>query len=135
MILLYSDSTDSRLTTGARLYNDEHAPRSYQFTGHFLELDGSDVVAAYDIDDICRIPGYRLATAQEMNQWAAAKRKAARLEEAAAAAAPAAPEVVPDAAPAQPEAAQPQTEDAPAPSDGQVLTTDAAPQAAGKDKK
>lgn len=84
MILLYSDSTDSTVTTDGRLYNDAYAPRRYQFAGHFLELDGSDLVAAHDVEIICNIPGYRLVSAQEQNAYMAAKRKAAKLEEKAA---------------------------------------------------
>ncbi len=90
-MLLYHDTmTDSRLSTSEWLGRLHLPPRHYQQEGHFLLVDGPDE----DIDEILRIPGYRLATAQEQNDYASLKRKSGKLTETA--------EPTPKQAPAKP---------------------------------
>lgn len=132
-ILLYCESgTDARIATPARLGKEAYPPRHYQAEGHFLLLDGPGHVIDQDAADICKLPGWRLATPQEQNQWTKLKRKASQVEEAAPA--PAAPVEASAPAPSEPtkeapaEPAAPAAPPAPA---SQVLTTDTAPKAAG----
>ena len=130
MILLVNDqATDAKVGMPGRVWNEAAPPRYYQAKGHYLELEGPGHVISYDAEEICKIPGWRLATTQEQNAYMAAKRKAARLEEAAPPLAPALEAVEVSPAPSAPEAPP-----APAAEKPQTLTTATAPKsAAGKD--
>ncbi len=78
--LLYNDqATDSRLSTSEWVGRLHLPARHYQQDGHFLLVDGPDE----DVDEILRIPGFRLATAQEQNDFAALQKKAGKLTETA----------------------------------------------------
>lgn len=78
--LLYNErDTDATLRTSEWLGRLHLPPRQYHQEGHFLLVDGPDE----DIDEILRIPGYRMATAQEQNDFAALQKKASKLTEAA----------------------------------------------------
>lgn len=84
MILLYHEATDGTITTSSKLVAGEAIePRRYQHNGHFVEIDGPDHVVAHDADDICKIPGYRLATPEECDSYYAGKRKAQSVSETA----------------------------------------------------
>lgn len=139
ILLFHETGTDAHLATPSRLGGGEaYPPRYYQAVGHFLELE-STYVAELDAVDICKIPGWRYATAQEQNQWTAQKRKAARLVEAAPAAEAAlpAPEPAPAAqeaeAPAAAVSPAPEEPPAPAPQPSTMTTVTAPKSAAGKD--
>ncbi len=132
MILLYNDrDTDCKLTTPGRVCNEVQPPRWYQAQGHYLALEGPGHIISYDAEEICKIPGWRLATAQEQNTYTVGEHAAARLEEAAAPSSlavldeSATPEVFSSVhdAPGAPEVSKPS-----------VMTTATAPKsAAGKD--
>lgn len=83
MILLYHDGTNAKIATSARLGREQHPPRHYQAEGHFLALDGPGHIIAHDAEEICKIPGYRLATPQEQDAYHASKRQASAIHEAA----------------------------------------------------
>lgn len=76
--------------------NDRHGPvvlsegkvageptpaRHYVHSGHILEVDGPAHVVTHDVEEIQKLPGYRLATAHEQQDHMAMKRKATRLTE------------------------------------------------------
>lgn len=70
MILLFHETaTDAKISTPASLGREKHPPRHYQAQGHFLALDGPGHVIAHDAEDICKIPGWRLATPQEQDVY------------------------------------------------------------------
>jgi hypothetical protein len=81
MILLFHEGMDSKISTPARLGRELHSPRHYQAEGHFLALDGPGHIIAHDADEICKIPGYRLATPVEQDAYHASKRKASAIHE------------------------------------------------------
>lgn len=84
MILLYHDDTTDGMiaTSSAKVAGEAHKPRHYRHNGHFVEIDGPDHVVAHDAEEICKIPGYRLATPEEQETYTASKRKATSLKEA-----------------------------------------------------
>lgn len=69
ILLFHEDGTDSKISTPARLGREQHPPRHYQAQGHFLALDGPGHIIAHDAEDICKIPGWRLATPQEQDVY------------------------------------------------------------------
>ncbi len=82
MILLFHETTThGMIATSAKLGNESHAPRRYQHTGHFVEIDGPAHVVAHDAEEICKIPGYRLATPAEQEAYAASKKKKGSVRE------------------------------------------------------
>lgn len=82
MILLYHETTTSgTLATPARVGNESHPPRRYKHTGHFVEIDGPAHVVAHDAEEICKIAGYRLATPDEQDAYAASKKKKGSVRE------------------------------------------------------
>lgn len=83
MILLYHDiATHGQIATPAMLGREHHAPRRYAHEGHFVPLDGPAHVIAHDAEDICKIPGYRLATPAECDAYHAGKRQKSAIHEA-----------------------------------------------------
>lgn len=86
MILLFHETaTDSKISTPARLGRELHPPRHYAAQGHFLALDGPGHIVAHDAEDICRIPGWRLATPQEQDAYHGRTRQASAIHEDAGA--------------------------------------------------
>jgi hypothetical protein len=84
MILLYHDDTTDGMiaTSAAKVAGEAHTPRHYRHNGHFVEIDGHlDHVLAHDAEEICKIPGYRLATPKEQADYQAQKRKATQITE------------------------------------------------------
>ncbi len=128
MILLYSDTTtDARVRTVERVETEAYPSRTYQAEGHYLVIDGPGHIVAYDAQELCKNPVWRMATAQEQNQWAAAKRKAGQLVEVAAPEVPAPAESEP---PPEPAASVP---NAPVVKSSTLTTASAPKSAAGKD--
>lgn len=83
MILLFHEGTDSKISTPARLGRELHPPRHYQAEGHILVLDGPGHIIAHDAEEICKIPGYRMATPQEQDVYHGRMRQSSALHEAA----------------------------------------------------
>ena len=83
MILLYhDDTTDGMIATSSdKVAGEAHKPRRYHHNGHFVEIDGPAHVVAHDAEEICKIPGYRLATPKEQADYQAQKRKATQITE------------------------------------------------------
>ncbi len=83
MILLYHDDTTSGMiaTSSAKVAGEAHKPRRYHHNGHFVEIDGPAHVVEHDAREICKIPGYRLATPEEQNEYTASKKKKGALRE------------------------------------------------------
>lgn len=86
MILLYHDETTVGMiaTNDARVAGESFGARRYEHNGHFVEIDGPEIVVAHDADEICKIPGYRLATAIELDNYCATKKKSKSIRETAA---------------------------------------------------
>lgn len=83
LLLFHPITTSGMIATSENRVGGELYPaRHYYHSGHFVELDGPALVVDYDAREL-EAHGYRLATAAEQNQFAAQKRKAARLEETA----------------------------------------------------
>lgn len=82
-VLLYHDNeTHGPVVLSEGKVAGEHTPaRQYNHSGHFLEVDGPAHVVAYDVAEIQRLPGYRLATASEQQEHHASKRKVTHLTE------------------------------------------------------
>ncbi len=83
MILMYVESGNTgEIKTPSGRVGGEHAhPRHYKHTGHYLEIDGEPHIVTHDVDEICKIPGYRLATAQEQSDYVASKNKKTSIKE------------------------------------------------------
>lgn len=115
-ILLYHETaTHGMIATPAdKVGGTPHPPRRYHHDGHIIVLDGPAHVIAHDAEQICKIPGYRLATSQESNAYYRAQRGETALRE----------ESAPDAGPENETPAAPESDDAPT---SQVLTSDTAP--------
>lgn len=108
MILIYHETgTNSTVVTPDRLGREHHPSRRYQAQGHYLMLDGPGHVIAHDAEDICKIPGYRLATPQECDAYYAAQRKASGIHESVLADEPKEPDTI-DESPAPKQADAPQ---------------------------
>jgi hypothetical protein len=103
-ILLFHSGIDAQLDTPARLGRERFPSRHYQAEGHFLLLEGAPFIIHQDAEDICKIPGWRLATPAEQNDYARSKKKAGLIVEEAQGAedAEASPPEVPPAAPPAP---------------------------------
>jgi hypothetical protein len=56
--------------------------RTYRQQGRFLHVEGEDHVVLHDAAEIQRIPGYRVATAQEQEEFFGGQRKAHVIHEA-----------------------------------------------------
>lgn len=84
-ILLYHENTDhGQVALSEGRVAGEHTPaRHYHHQGHFLEVGGADHVVQHDVAEICRIPGYRLATPEEADRYHAGRKKAGSLHEQA----------------------------------------------------
>ncbi len=85
MILIYVESgTTGEIKTPSGRVGGEHAhPRHYKHTGHYLEIDGEPHIVTHDVEEICKIPGYRLATIAEQTTYMAAKNKRGNIREVA----------------------------------------------------
>lgn len=82
MILLYHETANAgSIATPARLGREHHAPRHYQHEGHFIVLNGPIHVITYDAEEICKVPGYRLATPYEQEQYASMQKQSGTLQE------------------------------------------------------
>lgn len=82
-VLLYHDNEGHgpvHLSEG-KVAGEPTPARHYHHSGHFLEVDGPAHVVEHDAAEICKLPGYRLANAQEQEHHANLKRKATRLTE------------------------------------------------------
>lgn len=80
-MLLYNEAatTGCMVRTPEWLGRQPLPSRSYYHEGPFLLVNGPDS----DVDEVLRIPGYRLATAAEENEYTALKKKAGKLTEGA----------------------------------------------------
>lgn len=83
MILIYveSGSTGEIKTPSGRVGGEHAHPRHYKHTGHFLEIDGEPHIVTHDVEEICKIPGYRLASPAELDAYIASKNKKASIRE------------------------------------------------------
>lgn len=83
MILIYHDDTTDGMiaTSSAKVAGEAHKPRHYRHNGHYVEIDGPAHVVAHDAEEICKIPGYRLATPAETDSYMASKKKKGALRE------------------------------------------------------
>jgi hypothetical protein len=106
MILLLHTGMDSKISTPARLGRELHPPRHYQAEGHILALDGPGHIIAHDADEICKIPGYRLASPAECDAYYAAQRKDSAIHEDVPASEPESPDITDETAPEQANAPQ-----------------------------
>lgn len=82
-VLLYHDNEGHgpvHLSEG-KVAGEPTPARHYHHSGHFLEVDGPAHVVAHDVEEIQRLPGYRLATAHEQQEHANLKKKATHLAE------------------------------------------------------
>lgn len=82
-VLLYHDNEAHgpvHLSEG-KVAGEPTPARHYHHAGHFLEVDGPAHVVAHDVEEIQRLPGYRLANAIELNEYHTSKRKATHLTE------------------------------------------------------
>lgn len=86
MILLYHEAaTEGMIATPSHPVAGDHLPpRTYMHKGHFIEIDGPTHVVAHDAEEICKIPGYRLATPEEQSDYMASKRKGQSISESGA---------------------------------------------------
>jgi hypothetical protein len=82
-VLLYHDNEAHGpvVLSEGKVAGESTPARRYHHAGHFLEVDGPAHVVDHDVAEIQRLPGYRLATAQEQEQHHASKRKATHLTE------------------------------------------------------
>jgi hypothetical protein len=83
-VLLYHDTnTDGKVHLAEGKVAGSPTPkRVYQQDGHFLHVEGQDHVVEHDVEEIQRIPGWRLATPQEQNQFFGEKRQETTIHEA-----------------------------------------------------
>ncbi len=82
MLLYHDNDGNGHVVLSEGKVAGEHTPaRRYNYSGHFLEVDGPAHVIAHDVAEIKRLPGYRLATASEQQEHVASKRKATHLTE------------------------------------------------------
>jgi len=82
VLLIHDTKTSGQVALSEGKVAGQHTPaRYYEHQGHFLEVDGPTHVVEHDVAEIQRVPGYRLATAQEQQAHAASKRKATHLTE------------------------------------------------------
>ncbi len=82
-LLLYHDNEAHGpvVLSEGKVAGEPTPARHYHHSGHFLVVDGPAHVVAHDVEEIQRLPGYRLATAKEQEIHAASKRKATHLTE------------------------------------------------------
>ena len=83
-VLLYHEEKDTGNMVGmaeARIAGEHTPARQYQHEGPFLHVNGPSHALDHDVEEILKLPGYRLATAAEQEQYAATKRKRTRLTE------------------------------------------------------
>lgn len=81
-ILLYHASTSGNIATpSSKIDGTPYAARRYQHDGHIIVIDGPPHVIAHDAREICKIPGYRMATPAEANAYYAAQRGETVLQE------------------------------------------------------
>lgn len=82
-VLLYHDNEAHGpvVLSDGKVAGEPTPARRYHHVGHFLEVDGPDHVVAHDVEEIQKLPGYRLANAIELNEYHASKRKATNLTE------------------------------------------------------
>ncbi len=118
MILLYHErTTHGSIATPEGRVGGEYtaAPRRYAHEGHFVAVDGagSAHVADYYAREILKIPGYRLATPAEQNDYHRTGAQAGALQEMQAT--------------TDPEEDAPPAEEAPATVRPTTLTTETAP--------
>jgi hypothetical protein len=83
MILIYVESGNvGEIKTPSGRVGGEHAhPRHYRHTGHYLEIEGEAHIVTHDVDEICKIPGYRLASPSELDAYMASKNKKTSIRE------------------------------------------------------
>lgn len=83
-ILLVNETSENGMVALAEKYivGEVAPPRTYRQQGNFLELIGKPHIIEHDAEEILRIPGWHLASAEEQNQYTSGKRKATRLREA-----------------------------------------------------
>ncbi len=83
MILLYHETiTRGNIATSeSKVVGEHHEARHYSHNGNFVEIDGDEHVVAHDAEDICKIPGYRLATPKETETYLANRRSAGKVHE------------------------------------------------------
>lgn len=74
MILIYSEQQNSQIgLPGGIVGGYRLSPRTYTAVGNFVAVEGDDpLVVSGDAETILAFPGYRLATAEEQNQYAGA---------------------------------------------------------------
>lgn len=83
MILLYHETTTIGMiaTSHAKVAGESFGARRYEHNGHFVEIDGPEHVVAHDAEEICKIPGYRLASPDEQDAYTTNKKKARSVRE------------------------------------------------------
>ena len=82
-ILLYheNDGHGPVYVSEGKVAGEHYRARRYEHQGNFLHVEGADHVVEHDAAEIQRMPGYRLATADEQEHFFKAKQKASRLHE------------------------------------------------------
>lgn len=68
-------------TPGGRIRGEAASPRIYHHSGHFVEIDGPAYIIAHDVEEICKIAGYRLATPAENDMYYGRKRQESSVQE------------------------------------------------------
>ena len=83
MILLVHEHDGSGTVALASKYIiGEHVPeRLYSKEGSYLALDGPPHIIEHDAEEICKIPGWRLATPEEQNAYTKGQKKAGKVQE------------------------------------------------------
>ncbi|SRR5216683_6438104 len=84
MILIYANGISGQIGMQPTIAEGRQAPaRVYDIVNHWVEVDGTGIneVAQQDAEEICRLPGYRLALPIEQTEYQKAKRKSSRLVE------------------------------------------------------
>lgn len=83
-VLLYheEDKGNGQVALSEGHIAGEHTPaRVRQHKGHFLEVDGPAHVIQHDVEEILKLPGYRLATPEEQEEHTKSERKSRGIKE------------------------------------------------------
>lgn len=85
MILLRASGTTGQVALQMEEVEGLPAPaRSYDIVDGWLAVDAShDLITAHDAQHICAMPGFRLATPDEQNEYSGKSRKSRSVKESA----------------------------------------------------
>lgn len=87
MILLRCSGTNGQIALPSEEVEGLPAPaRTYDIVDGWLTIDAlHDLITAHDAQSICVMPGFRLATLDEQNEYTGKSRKSKTVKEAASA--------------------------------------------------